>query len=230
MHLVELGLYSFIYNVLYSFLWGNIGTYKDFMGIHGNLMGLPGLIFTVAGNFSAHRGSLEDSVKAVVDTMLPDYASKLTIFAGDVPWMPWPGGWEQRNLSPFSMVTSRNHGDHLSLIHHPISIIYIYPFSIWNWNDHFAQWGLHDGQIFLYSGDLVVLGWTIKSNMLRETFQRSSKIYTGYPPFRHCPWMRQAVKSIWTKPMISWTLLPGGRSRLWSHGDPPRPNVVNPMP
>ena len=26
----------------------------------------------------------EDSVKAVVDTMLPDYASKLTIFAGDV--------------------------------------------------------------------------------------------------------------------------------------------------
>jgi hypothetical protein len=126
MHLVELGLYSFIYNVLYSFLWGNIGTYKDFMGIHGNLMGLPGLIFTVAGNFSAHRGSLEDSVKAVVDTMLPDYASKLTIFAGDVPWMPWPGGWEQRNLSPFSMVTSRNHGDHLSLIHHPISIIYIY--------------------------------------------------------------------------------------------------------
>jgi hypothetical protein len=108
--------------------------------------------------------------------------------------------------------------------------IYIYPFSIWNGNDHFAHWGLHDGQLFLYSGDLVVLGWTIKSNMLRETFQRSSKIYTGYPPFRHCPWMRQAVKSIWTKPMISWTLLPGGRSRLWSHGDLSRPNVVNPMP
>ena len=115
MHLVEMGLYSFItfYNVLYSFLWGNIGTYKDFMGIHGNLMGLPGLK-------NSPWAFLEDSVKAVVDTMLPDYASKLTIFAGDVPW-PW------NFSSPFliMVIIKKRHGDHLSLINHPISITYI---------------------------------------------------------------------------------------------------------
>ena len=93
MHLVEMGLYSFI-----TFYTVFVGKHWNIQGFHGNSWesyGTSWANFHRGGEIPAHRphgGSLEDSVKAVVDTMLPDYASKLIIFAGDVPW---PGGWEQ---------------------------------------------------------------------------------------------------------------------------------------